>query len=360
MLEGLALAGPTWQTPPTTIGDGETVRSAAIELGMEGVVAKRLDSAYQPGRRSDAWRKVKITHGQELVVGGWLPGAGRLDGRLGSLLVGYYDDGVLRYAGRVGFWARRAQAQRARSESSRRSRATRARSTRPRSSPDPHWVEPELVVDVRFQNWTGAGILRAPRYRGLRDDKEPSEVVPRDPVEHMWTQRVTLRHPGVLEVVGRIACHPDALHHRPRAHVARCGERHDLVETDRVEPELQCRPRALARVSVAPVITRKPPSHFDRGRERRVEGREIEADEPDARRNAGNLDRPQPVAALVEPRFERRDLRLAFAARQGGRKVLPHSGSALRAAYGSRSAGSQRRSNSRSVRSSGARPTIER
>ena len=90
---------------------------------MEGVVAKRLDSTYQPGRRSDAWRKVKTTQGQELVVGGWLPGAGRLDGRLGSLLVGYYDDGALRYAGRVGFGSRRAQAQRARSEA----RAARAR-----------------------------------------------------------------------------------------------------------------------------------------------------------------------------------------------------------------------------------------
>ena len=103
LLDRLALAGPTWQTPPTTFGGGAAVLQAATELGLEGVVAKRLDSAYLPGRRSDSWRKVKPHLGQELVVGGWLPGAGRLDGRLGSLLVGYYDDdGALRYAGRVG------------------------------------------------------------------------------------------------------------------------------------------------------------------------------------------------------------------------------------------------------------------
>ena len=143
---------------------------------MEGVVAKRLDSTYQPGRRSDAWRKVKTVKGQELVVGGWLPGAGRLDGRLGSLLVGYYDDGdaALRRSGRVG--ARRAQTQRARSEA-RTARARHSPFEQTPRLPGAHWVEPELVVEVGFQNWTSAGILRAPRYRGLRDDKDASEVV---------------------------------------------------------------------------------------------------------------------------------------------------------------------------------------
>jgi bifunctional non-homologous end joining protein LigD len=176
LLEKLALSGPTWQTPPTTIGDGQVVYDAAEELDMEGVVAKRLDSKYQPGRRSDAWRKVKTHHGQELVVGGWLSGAGRLDGRLGSLLVGYYDDGKLRYAGRVGS----GLDERKRSVLEAKL-APLARDASPFDKtpklPGPHWVEPEIVVDVRFQNWTGAGILRAPRYRGLRDDKEPSEVV---------------------------------------------------------------------------------------------------------------------------------------------------------------------------------------
>jgi bifunctional non-homologous end joining protein LigD len=176
LLERLALTGPTWQTPPTTVGGGAAVVRAADELGLEGVVAKRLDSTYQLGRRSDSWRKVKTTQGQEFVVGGWLPGAGRLEGKLGSLLVGYFDDGVLRYAGRVGSGI--DETKRAALDAQ---LAPLARSTSPFDAtpklPDPQWVEPQLVVDVGFQNWTRAGVLRAPRYRGLRDDKEPSEVV---------------------------------------------------------------------------------------------------------------------------------------------------------------------------------------
>jgi bifunctional non-homologous end joining protein LigD len=176
LLEQLALAGPTWQTPGTTIGNGRAVFAAAQELGMEGVVAKRLDSTYQPGRRSDAWRKVKATLGQEMVVGGWLDGSGRLEGRLGSLLVGYYEDGRLHYAGRVGSGL--DEQKRSILESA---LADLARDTSPFHAvpklPHPHWVEPKLVVEVRFQNWTGAGMMRAPRYRGLRDDKDPAEVV---------------------------------------------------------------------------------------------------------------------------------------------------------------------------------------
>jgi bifunctional non-homologous end joining protein LigD len=176
VLEKLALAGPTWQTPPATAGDGHAVFHAAQELDLEGVVAKRLDSVYQPGRRSDSWRKVKTHQGQEFVVGGWLAGSGRLEGRLGSLLVGYHEDGVLQYAGRVGSGL---------DEGSRTMLETKvaplALDTSPFVEtprlPDPHWVAPELVVDVRFQNWTGAGMLRAPRYRGLRDDKDPTDVV---------------------------------------------------------------------------------------------------------------------------------------------------------------------------------------
>jgi bifunctional non-homologous end joining protein LigD len=176
LLEQLALSGPTWQTPPSTIGDGDAVLGAAEELEMEGVVAKRLDSTYQPGRRSDAWRKVKTVKGQELVVGGWLPGAGRLDGRMGSLLVGYYEDGTLHYAGRVGSGLdeRKRSVLEAKLAPLARNSAPFEKTPR---LPGAHWVEPELVVDVGFQNWTSAGILRAPRYRGLRDDKDPSEVV---------------------------------------------------------------------------------------------------------------------------------------------------------------------------------------
>jgi bifunctional non-homologous end joining protein LigD len=177
LLDQLALAGPTWQTPPTTFGGGEAVLHAATELGLEGIVGKRLDSVYVPGKRSDAWRKVKSTLRQEFVVGGRLPGAGRLEGRLGSLLVGYYDnDGALRYAGRVGSGL--DETARARLE---QLLAPLARDASPFAHTPrlqaPAWVEPEVVVEVEFHEWTSGGVLRAPRYKGLRTDKAAAEVV---------------------------------------------------------------------------------------------------------------------------------------------------------------------------------------
>jgi bifunctional non-homologous end joining protein LigD len=177
-LEQLALSGPAWQTPPVTVGNGDAVLETATELGLEGVVAKRLDSTYQPGRRSDAWRKVKPTASQELVVGGWLPGKGRLEGRLGSLLVGYHDapGGSLHYAGRVGSGLDEVKRRRLESELAGLARDTSPFDETPRL-PSPRWVEPELVVEVAFHEWTGAGIMRAPRYRGLRDDKPAADVV---------------------------------------------------------------------------------------------------------------------------------------------------------------------------------------
>src|SRR4029077_1627147 len=81
LLDRLGLAGPAWQTPPAAVSGGAAARATATELGLEGIVAKRLDSTYQPGRRSDAWRKIKSHRGQEFVVGGWLPGQRGLAGR---------------------------------------------------------------------------------------------------------------------------------------------------------------------------------------------------------------------------------------------------------------------------------------
>jgi bifunctional non-homologous end joining protein LigD len=177
LLERLALAGPSWQTPPTAYGGGDAVLETSRTLGLEGLVAKRIDSPYRPGRRADTWRKVKAVLGQELVVGGWLPGAGRLEGQLGSLLVGYHDDdGALRFAGRVGSGI----------DATKREQLVRAlaplrRATSPfvetPKLPSPMWVEPELVVEVGFHEWTSGGVLRAPRFRGVRDDKPATEVV---------------------------------------------------------------------------------------------------------------------------------------------------------------------------------------
>lgn len=178
LLEDLQLAGPHWQTPPTTYAEGPRVLETAQELGLEGVVAKRVDRPYRPGERSEAWRKVKVTAGQEFVVGGWLAGNGRLAGRLGSLLVGHHDGpgGPLLYAGRVGSGIN--DSTRAELEAIlaplRRDHPPFVATPR---LPDPVWTEPELVVEVAFHEWTSAGVLRAPRFRGIRDDKDPGDVV---------------------------------------------------------------------------------------------------------------------------------------------------------------------------------------
>ena len=175
-LEALGLNGSNWQTPPAST-DGPAAFETATLLGLEGVVAKRLDARYLPGRRSPAWQKVKIDRTQEFVVGGWLPGANRLEGRLGSLLVGVHDDeGRLGYSGRVG------------SGISEAARVQLEGLLADRVVPDPPftdpprlgaavWARPELVVEVRFTEWTSAGLLRQPRFRGLRNDKDASDVV---------------------------------------------------------------------------------------------------------------------------------------------------------------------------------------
>jgi bifunctional non-homologous end joining protein LigD len=176
LLERLALAGPAWQTPPATVGGGARAMTTAANLGFEGIVMKRLDSPYLPGRRSDAWRKRKLEGRQELVVGGWLPGQAGLTGRLGSLLVGYYDDDhALCFAGRVGSGISAATRDDLEARLAKIPRKSSPFAEVP-TLPDPHWVTPKLVVEVAFHEWTSAGVLRAPRYKGLRTDKDARAV----------------------------------------------------------------------------------------------------------------------------------------------------------------------------------------
>ena len=106
LLERLELAGESWQTPGYSVGHAEELLAASREQGLEGMVLKRLDSAYSPGKRTGEWLKVKNTLRQELVIGGWTPGEGRRKQHLGALLVGYYEgegaERLLRYGGKVG------------------------------------------------------------------------------------------------------------------------------------------------------------------------------------------------------------------------------------------------------------------
>jgi len=184
LLDELALAGPYWQTPPSFPGeDFSAVQGVSLEHHMEGVVAKRLDSVYAPGIRTDLWRKIKNVQRQEAIVAGYKPGQGNRTGQVGSLLIGVYDESGLIYAGHVGTGF---------SDQTLRLLGDKLRPLRRADSPfdgpvpPEHarpavWVEPRLVIDVTFDRWTRAGRMRAPVYKGLRDDIDPTTVI-REPI----------------------------------------------------------------------------------------------------------------------------------------------------------------------------------
>jgi bifunctional non-homologous end joining protein LigD len=175
-LAELELSGPNWQTPAHRLGDGAALLEATRAQGLEGIIAKRLDCPYTPGRRTQHWVKVKNIRRTEVVIGGWLGGEGGRAGRLGALVVGYYDDsGALRYAGRVGTGFDDRELIRLG-----KLLAGRARDSSPFEGRQPpkltHFVEPDLVASVDYSQWTTAHTLRQPSYKGLRDDIPPHDV----------------------------------------------------------------------------------------------------------------------------------------------------------------------------------------
>jgi bifunctional non-homologous end joining protein LigD len=185
-LRALLADGERWQVPDHVVGGGAQMLAATREQGLEGVVAKRLDSPYEPGRRSGCWRKIKNTNRQELVIGGWLPGEGKRQDRIGALLVGVReeDDAPFRFAGRVGTGFTEAELDRLGDMLGPLVRDTSPFDAVPSGVKIPReavWVEPELVCEVEFIAWTREGVLRAPSYKGLRDDKAAGLVV-REPV----------------------------------------------------------------------------------------------------------------------------------------------------------------------------------
>ena len=178
LLESLGIDGPRWLVPPTFVGAGDAALAASRAQGLEGVVAKRRDSAYLPGRRSDSWIKVKHVRTQEVVVGGWRPGQGRREGGIGSLLLGIPGAGGLDYVGHVGTGFSDAALDSLAAELERdRSGSSPFAEELPRAdSRDAVWVVPRLVGEVTYTEFTSVGRLRHPSWRGLRDDKRPSDV----------------------------------------------------------------------------------------------------------------------------------------------------------------------------------------
>lgn len=178
-LESLDLEGPAWATPPIA-DDLESALRAAAERGLEGVVSKRRDSRYRPGERSPDWRKLRLVREQEVVVGGLRHGQGQRAGAFGSLLVGTWDPQAdaatpLRYAGGVGTGFADREVTRLVERF-----APLVTTVCPFVDPPPErdvtWLHPEVVVRVRFREFTPDGRLRQASYRGERDDVAPRTV----------------------------------------------------------------------------------------------------------------------------------------------------------------------------------------
>ncbi len=164
--------------------DGDALYEVALERGLEGVLAKRVDSVYKEGRRTRDWLKVKTQHNEEFVVAGYTRGGGRRAGTFGSLVLAVQEHGVLRYVGNVGTGFDDAEIRKllALLEPLRRDTtpfAVEPKLPRVRKG-DVHWVEPRVLVQVRFGEWTHDGHLRHPAYLGIRDDKSVDEVEPEE------------------------------------------------------------------------------------------------------------------------------------------------------------------------------------
>ncbi len=164
--------------PPAFQGDPAHALEASLRSGLEGVVCKRLDSVYLPGRRSATWLKVKHQRMQEVVLIGWEPGEGRRAGEIGALLLGVNVDGRLRYAGQVGtgFTERTLRDLKAKLV------PLSAKTAPADDVPAEHarvanWVRPNLVGEVLYGEWTRDNRLRHPSWRGLRPDKDARDVV---------------------------------------------------------------------------------------------------------------------------------------------------------------------------------------
>jgi bifunctional non-homologous end joining protein LigD len=179
LLDELELSGGRIRVPPAfTDTEPADVYATAIEQGLEGVVCKRLESAYQPGRRSPSWIKVPAMRTQEVVIVGWQPGGGRGEGLIGSLLLAVPDrSGKLAYAGKVGTGFTASSLRQL------------AEDLAPLATDEPpiadvprteariaHWVAPRLVGEVVFRTWTPTHRLRHTSWRGIRPDRTPESI----------------------------------------------------------------------------------------------------------------------------------------------------------------------------------------
>ncbi|MEV7952920.1 non-homologous end-joining DNA ligase [Streptomyces sp. NPDC088141] len=175
LLEGLGLDGEYWSTPAAVVGHGAQALEMTRAAGLEGVVAKRLASVYEPGVRSRSWVKIRHVRTVDVIVGGWVAGRGRLAGLPGALLVGEARAGGLRYVGSVGTgWSDNERTTLA--ELLEAAAIDECPFDKVPSVAGARWVLPRLVGEVRYATRTRAGLLRHPSWHRLRPDLAPDDI----------------------------------------------------------------------------------------------------------------------------------------------------------------------------------------
>ena len=190
LLAGLGFDGACWSAPAHRVGGGAELLEAAKDRGLEGVVAKKLESPYREGRRSGEWIKERIWREQEFVIGGHIPGEGRRAETVGSLLVGYYDKRAselgpgesqsLHFAGGVGSGLTQgnlAELSAALGKINRKRQPVRHAASAARRRGSRSSASRVLVCQVSWSEWTAQGTLRQPAFKAMRDDKDPREIV---------------------------------------------------------------------------------------------------------------------------------------------------------------------------------------
>jgi len=203
-LAELRLEGERWRVPSHHEGQGSALLAATREQGLEGVVAKRLDSRYAPGRRDGSWLKIKNSRRQELVIGGWTEGRRARQNRLGALELGVHDpeSGELKYAGKVGTGFDERELDRL-AELLKPLAIRRSPFAGRQPARGAHFVKPTLVAEIEFGEWTRDGRLRHPRYLGLREDKPADDVVRERVAPPPAPSERTVRGGVELDVEGR-------------------------------------------------------------------------------------------------------------------------------------------------------------
>lgn len=181
-LEKLKLKSDHWEITPSHIGHGKEMLATATKIGMEGVVAKRLDSTYQPGQRSPLWLKVKVVQRQEFVIGGFTGESTGDPNRIGTMLLGYYDKaGKLHYAGHVGTGLVAKDHPVLLREFKKHARATNPfverLPTNRRGGIKIQYLEPKLVGEIEYRRWPAGGMVQQASFKGLRADKSARSVV---------------------------------------------------------------------------------------------------------------------------------------------------------------------------------------